>query len=61
MLKHSSPSRVVTVSSNGHRFSKLNTNDLNMKETPYDRVVAYGNSKIANILFTRELARRLDG
>ncbi len=51
--------RVVTVSSVGHRFrSRIDFDDLNAEKS-YDRVVAYGRSKLANLLFTYELQRRL--
>jgi NAD(P)-dependent dehydrogenase (short-subunit alcohol dehydrogenase family) len=52
-------SRIVTVSSLGHRFrSKLDFDDL-QAENGYNRVAAYGRSKLSNLLFTYELQRRL--
>ncbi|MGV0793971.1 SDR family NAD(P)-dependent oxidoreductase [Mycolicibacterium sp. XJ1819] len=52
-------SRVVTVSSVGHRIlAKIRFDDLNF-ERNYNRVAAYGQSKLANLLFTYELQRRL--
>jgi NAD(P)-dependent dehydrogenase (short-subunit alcohol dehydrogenase family) len=52
-------SRVVTVSSVGHRFrSRIDFDDLNA-EQGYNRIAAYGRSKLANLLFTYELQRRL--
>ncbi len=52
-------SRVVTVSSVGHRIrAKIHFDDLNLDHN-YNRIVAYGQSKLANLLFTYELARRL--
>jgi NAD(P)-dependent dehydrogenase (short-subunit alcohol dehydrogenase family) len=52
-------SRVVTVSSVGHRIrSRIDFDDLNA-EQGYNRVVAYGRSKLANLMFTYELQRRL--
>ena len=52
-------SRVVTVSSVGHRIrAKIHFDDLNLDRN-YNRVVAYGQSKLANLLFTYELGRRL--
>ena len=60
LLKRSAPSRVVNVSSYGHRMGQINFDDLN-SEKSYSRVGAYSNSKLANILFTRELSRRLEG
>ncbi len=52
-------SRVVTVSSSGHRLlASIHFDDLHW-EHRYDRVAAYGQSKLANLLFTYELQRRL--
>jgi NAD(P)-dependent dehydrogenase (short-subunit alcohol dehydrogenase family) len=52
-------SRVVTVSSVGHRImAKIHFDDLQL-DRKYNRVVAYGQSKLANLLFTYELQRRL--
>ncbi|MEO3758732.1 SDR family NAD(P)-dependent oxidoreductase [Mycobacterium sp. B14F4] len=54
-------SRVVTVSSQGHRFvSGVRFDDL-QSERDYSRVGAYGQSKLANLMFTYELQRRLAG
>ncbi|WP_174296446.1 SDR family NAD(P)-dependent oxidoreductase [Sphingomonas bacterium] len=52
-------SRVVTVSSNGHRIrAAIHFDDLQW-ERSYDRIAAYGQSKLANLMFTYELQRRL--
>jgi len=61
-LVQSAPSRVVTVASIAHRLvpGSLTRYDLNT-ESGYEGFTAYCRSKLANILFTRELARRLDG
>jgi NAD(P)-dependent dehydrogenase (short-subunit alcohol dehydrogenase family) len=54
-------SRVVTVSSVGHRIrARINFDDLRW-ERSYSRVGAYGQSKLANLMFTYELQRRLSG
>jgi NAD(P)-dependent dehydrogenase (short-subunit alcohol dehydrogenase family) len=55
-------SRVVTVSSVGHRFARggIRFDDLQW-ENSYSRVGAYGQAKLANLLFTYELQRRLQG
>ncbi|WP_422742434.1 SDR family NAD(P)-dependent oxidoreductase [Mycobacterium sp. WMMD1722] len=55
-------SRVVTVSSMGHRFARggIRFDDL-QSERSYNRLRAYGQSKLANLLFTYELQRRLRG
>ncbi|XP_041449146.1 retinol dehydrogenase 13-like isoform X2 [Drosophila obscura] len=60
VLRSSAPSRIVILSSLAHRFGSINMVDLN-SENSYDRSRAYCQSKLANILFTRELAKRLDG
>ena len=51
-------SRVVTVSSNGHRMGRIDFGNLQW-EHGYRRPAAYGRSKLANLLFTYELQRRL--
>jgi NAD(P)-dependent dehydrogenase (short-subunit alcohol dehydrogenase family) len=51
--------RVVTVSSTGHRIGKIDFEDLNWERKPYKAWRAYGQSKLANLLFTSELQRRL--
>ncbi|GAA4935322.1 oxidoreductase [Nonomuraea thailandensis] len=51
--------RVVTVSSNGHRTGTLDLADLNWERRPYRAFAAYAQSKLANLLFTSELQRRL--
>jgi NAD(P)-dependent dehydrogenase (short-subunit alcohol dehydrogenase family) len=54
-------SRVVTVSSQAHRIrARINFGDL-QSERSYRRVAAYSQSKLANLMFTYELARRLSG
>lgn len=60
MLKLSSPSRIIVVSSSGHKLSGINKNDL-MSEMSYNKIKAYGQSKLANILFALELSKRLHG
>jgi NAD(P)-dependent dehydrogenase (short-subunit alcohol dehydrogenase family) len=52
--------RIVTVSSVGHRIGKIALDDLNWQHRRYRRWSAYGQSKLANLLFTLELQRRLD-
>ncbi|WP_405917183.1 oxidoreductase [Streptomyces sp. NBC_00728] len=53
--------RIVTVSSMVHALSDLDLDDLNSEKGPYRKWIAYARSKSANLLFTRELARRLSG
>ena len=61
-LKRSQPSRIINVSSSAHRMGsdKINFADINFEKS-YDRWAAYYNSKLANVLFTRELSKRLEG
>jgi len=59
-LKASTPARIVNVSSRAHQRVRMNFDDL-QGEKRYDGQAAYGQSKLANILFTYELARRLAG
>jgi NAD(P)-dependent dehydrogenase (short-subunit alcohol dehydrogenase family) len=61
VLKASAPSRVVSVSSEAHRSGRMTWDDLQFATRKYSAIGAYGQSKLANILFTRELARRLEG
>ncbi len=60
VLKASAPSRVVSVSSTAHRGGKINFHDVEGKKS-FSGWRAYAQSKLANILFAKELARRLDG
>ena len=65
LLKKSAPSRIVVVSSIAHNSPWFTTTGFNFEnmngEIDYSPTKAYGQSKLANILFTRELARRLNG
>ena len=60
LLKRSAPSRIVNVSSRAHTSATMNFDDL-QGEREYGGWRAYCQSKLANILFTNELARRLEG
>jgi NAD(P)-dependent dehydrogenase (short-subunit alcohol dehydrogenase family) len=51
--------RVVTLASGAHRLGRISLDDLNWRSRDYDRWRAYGQSKLANLLFTLELQRRL--
>lgn len=59
IIKDSSPARIINVSSQMHSRSMLDFNDLQNK-TSYNAWDAYSQSKLANLYFTYELARRLD-
>ena len=60
LIKSSSPSRIVNVSSVAHGGGKMQWEDLMMDED-YDRFSAYGQSKLASMLFTLEMSRQLEG
>jgi NAD(P)-dependent dehydrogenase (short-subunit alcohol dehydrogenase family) len=61
VLKASAPARIVNVSSGAHSGAKgINFEDVEFK-TGYSGWSAYSHSKLANVMFTYELARRLDG
>jgi NAD(P)-dependent dehydrogenase (short-subunit alcohol dehydrogenase family) len=51
-------SRLVNLSSAGHRYADVNLEDPNFEHTPYDEFIAYGRSKTANVLFAVEFDRR---
>ena len=61
LLKTSGPSRIVNVASEAHRGARMHWEDLQLAQTTYRGFKAYNQSKLANILFTYELARRLEG
>ncbi|KAG5850158.1 hypothetical protein ANANG_G00079240 [Anguilla anguilla] len=60
LLKHSAPSRVINLSSMIHKMGRIHFEDMN-SEMSYHPAQAYAQSKLANILFTRELAKKLEG
>jgi NAD(P)-dependent dehydrogenase (short-subunit alcohol dehydrogenase family) len=60
LLRHVAD-RVVTVSSAAHRHGRIDLDDLNWEHRRYRRWAAYGQSKLANLLFTLDLDRRLVG
>jgi NAD(P)-dependent dehydrogenase (short-subunit alcohol dehydrogenase family) len=53
-----SGSRLVNLSSAGHRYADVDLEDPNFERTPYDEFIAYGRSKTANVLFAVEFDRR---
>ena len=59
-LVSSAPSRIVTLSSKGHKYGKLDLDDVQLKRR-WSALSAYCRSKTANILFTTHLARLLQG
>jgi len=60
-LKAGNPARIVNVSSAAHAFPGLDFDDWQSERRKYHSMRAYAMSKIANVLFTYELARRLTG
>lgn len=61
-LIDSAPARVVSVASGAHAFVRgMNWDDLQYERTPFKTFTVYGQSKLSNILWTRELARQLRG
>ena len=60
-LKEAKAARIVNVSSIAYRGGKINFDDMNYEHSKYSSFSAYSNSKLANILFTRALAKRLEG
>jgi NAD(P)-dependent dehydrogenase (short-subunit alcohol dehydrogenase family) len=61
VLQATAGARIVNVSSEAHRGAKMLWDDLLFAHTRYRGLKAYGQSKLANVLFTYELARRLEG
>ncbi|XP_073348338.1 retinol dehydrogenase 14b [Pagrus major] len=59
ILKSSAPSRIVVVSSKLYKYGHINFDDLN-SENNYNKSFCYSQSKLANLLFTLELARQLE-
>ncbi|MBU9719965.1 MULTISPECIES: SDR family oxidoreductase [Bacillaceae] len=59
-LKTASSARIINVSSGAHKIGTIDFNDLQTQHKKYRTFSVYGQSKLANILFTNELARRLE-
>ncbi|XP_054106072.2 retinol dehydrogenase 13 isoform X3 [Callithrix jacchus] len=60
-LKASAPSRIINLSSLAHIAGHIDFDDLNWQTRKYDPKAAYSQSKLAVVLFTKELSRRLQG
>lgn len=58
-LKASAPSRIINVSCKSHRYARINRFDLNQYDS-YNQYQAYFQSKLLMVIFTRELAKRLE-
>jgi NAD(P)-dependent dehydrogenase (short-subunit alcohol dehydrogenase family) len=59
-IREKTPARIVNVASHAHRFSRMDFDNLN-HESDFAWMKVYGQSKLANILFSFELSRRLEG
>ncbi|CAG2174970.1 unnamed protein product [Oppiella nova] len=59
LLKKSSAARVVTVSACAYKCGEIHLNNINLRNGDYHPLIAYMQSKLANVLFSRELANRL--
>ena len=61
LIKAAAPgARIVTVSSRAHERGRIQWEDIHWQRTPYSALDAYSQSKLANLLFSAELARRLE-
>ncbi|CAG2116662.1 unnamed protein product [Medioppia subpectinata] len=61
LMKRSKSARIVNVSSCAHLVGQIDLDNINLKHNAYDPFKAYAQSKLCNVLFTRELAKRLPG
>lgn len=59
LIKGTPNSRIVNIASNAHKYGNINFDDLNWDKRKYSAIRAYGDSKIANLYFTQELAKRI--
>jgi NAD(P)-dependent dehydrogenase (short-subunit alcohol dehydrogenase family) len=60
LLLNTEGSRIVNVSSSAHRYGEIDFEDLNWEKRQYKEMASYGQSKLANMLFTLELQKRLE-
>jgi len=61
VITNTANSRIVNVASNAHKMGNINFDDINWETRKYNPWRAYGDSKIANLYFTNQLAKILDG
>ncbi|MBU0996570.1 MAG: SDR family NAD(P)-dependent oxidoreductase [Firmicutes bacterium] len=59
VIKNTPGSRIVNVSSNAHKFGKMDFDDYLFEKGKYGKLKSYGRSKLSNLLFTYELDRRI--
>lgn len=60
-MRESAPARIVNVTSDTHRVARIDLDDPGFSERPYRGLAVYAQSKLANLLFSYQLARRLSG
>lgn len=60
LIKTTNNARIVNVASTAHKAGNINFNDLHWEKRKYNKVKAYGDSKIANLYFTYELQKKLN-
>lgn len=60
-LKESAPARIIVVASGNHFGGQIPWDNFDYKNGDYNSFVAYANTKLANVMFAYELARRLEG
>jgi NAD(P)-dependent dehydrogenase (short-subunit alcohol dehydrogenase family) len=60
LLKNTGNSRIISVSSNAHKFGNINFEDLSWEKRKYSPWRAYGDSKLANLYFIYELKRKIE-
>ena len=60
-MRASAPARIINITSKAHRFGGFDLNDLYWENRRYSGMKTYASSKIANILFTKELSERIEG
>lgn len=61
IIRQTPSARIISVASEAHRIGKMDFDDLHFEKRKYVPMLAYGQSKLANILFTRYLAKQLNG
>lgn len=61
LLKKSAPSRVVVIASETHKIGSINRDDFNSEKSFPGTLLGYSNSKLANVIFARELSKKLRG
>lgn len=60
-MKESAPARILNINSSGHRFGGLDLNDIHWEKRRYRGLKGYGSAKVAELLFTKDLADKLKG